>query len=62
MRPLALSEGINFKHIGTWEEGIQNVLKEIGIEWKGVRTVARDSKRWKALCKPSAPIGRDLTT
>jgi len=24
----------------TWEEGIQNILEERGIEWKGVRAIA----------------------
>jgi hypothetical protein len=36
----------------TWKEGLQMTLKERGIEWN------RDRDRWKALCKPSTPIGR----
>ena len=42
----------------TWGKGIQKILKERGIEWKGVRDVPGDRERWKALCKPSSPSGR----
>ena len=37
----------------TWKEEIQKILKERQIEWKRIRTIARDRERWKALCKPS---------
>ena len=33
----------------TWEEETQKILKEIGTEWNGIRAIARDSDRWKAL-------------
>jgi hypothetical protein len=29
----------------TWEEGIQKILKEGGIEWNGIRAIAGDSER-----------------
>jgi hypothetical protein len=32
-------------------------FKERGIKWKGIRAIAPDCERWKALCKPSTPIG-----
>jgi hypothetical protein len=28
------------------------------IEWKGVRAIARNRKRWKALCNPYKLTGR----
>ena len=34
-----------------WEGGIEKVYKESGIEWKGVRAIARDNERWTILCK-----------
>jgi len=42
----------------TWEEGIQKILKERGIERNGVQVIAGDRERWKALCKPSTFTGR----
>jgi hypothetical protein len=36
----------------TWKEGIQKIWKERGIERKGVRAIARDRARWKALLNP----------
>jgi hypothetical protein len=58
---LLCQKDINFKHRKNWEEGIQTVLKVIGIEWKGVRAVAQDRERWKAVCKPCTATGGDLT-
>jgi hypothetical protein len=44
----------------TWKEGIQKILKERRIEWKGMRATARDHERWKTFffCKSSTPTGR----
>jgi hypothetical protein len=42
----------------TWKEGIQNILKERGVEWNGVRDITRNRERWKALCKRFTPTGR----
>jgi len=36
----------------TCEEGIQEILKQIGIEWKGARATAKNCEIWKALYKP----------
>jgi hypothetical protein len=57
---LLCQKDISVKHRKTWGEGIQKVLKEIGIEWKGVRVIAENHERWKAVCKPFTPTGRDL--
>jgi hypothetical protein len=46
----------------TWVEGVQKILKERGTELKGLRAVAPDHERWKALCKPSTPTGRSGST
>jgi hypothetical protein len=46
----------------TWEEELQKILKERGIKWKGVRTIARNHERSKALRKPSTPTGRKGST
>jgi len=43
----------------TWEEGIQTILKERGTEWKGIRATARARDRWRAVCKPTTPTGRE---
>ena len=32
----------------TWKEGIQKILKERRIEWKGIRAKAGDHERWKS--------------
>jgi hypothetical protein len=34
----------------TWEGGIEKIFKESGIEWKGIRAIARERERWKNLC------------
>jgi len=59
MQSLVLSEGHKFQ--AQKEEGIHKVLKEIGIEWKGVRDIAQNNERLKALCKPVTPTSRDST-
>jgi hypothetical protein len=41
---------------------MQKILKERGIEWNGVRAIAQDCERWKALCTPSTPTGRRGTS
>jgi hypothetical protein len=46
----------------TWEEGIQKILNERGIKWKGVRAIAQDCERWEALCKPCTSTGRRGST
>jgi hypothetical protein len=46
----------------TREEGIEKILKEKGIECKGVRAKARARERWKAVCKPSTLPGRRGST
>jgi hypothetical protein len=38
------------------------ILKEKGIEWKGVRVTAQDHERWKALCKLSTSTGKRVST
>jgi len=35
----------------TWEGGTKKIFKESGIEWKGVRAIARECERRKNLCK-----------
>jgi hypothetical protein len=45
------------RHRETSAEGVQKCLKEGIIEWDGVRAMARDCERWKALCKPYTPTG-----
>jgi len=36
----------------TWVEGMENILKEKGVECKAK---ARTRERWKVVCKPATP-------
>ncbi|KAJ4451136.1 hypothetical protein ANN_02577 [Periplaneta americana] len=40
----------------TWKQGIQDTMRERGIEWKEAMVTAQDRERWKALCKTSTPM------
>jgi hypothetical protein len=47
----------------TWEDEIQKIMKERGIEWDGVAATARDRERWRAVCEPpAAPSGTGGST
>jgi hypothetical protein len=33
----------------TWEQEMEKILKERGTEWNGIRAIAGERERWKAL-------------
>jgi hypothetical protein len=47
----------NGRHQQSWEERMQKIVKERGIEWHQVRAIAQNHVSSKALCKTSVPAG-----
>jgi hypothetical protein len=41
-----------------WNDGIKDVLKRKGMDLTQAKNWASDRAGWRALCKPSTPIGR----